>query len=248
MKKKNTGYIILTILAILSFIGMFIVSPIEQDKSYHSFSDIRTLFDIPNFWNVISNLPFLIVGFLGLYNLNSIASKKTQYLLFFLGIVLIAFGSVYYHLDPNDYTLIWDRLPMTIAFMALFSIVISEFINSGKGRSMLFSLLIIGLLAVLYWVIFNDLSFYAFVQFYPLLAIPVILIFFKSDYTLAIGYWILLLAYIIAKLLEHFDGEVYGFLKVISGHSLKHIVASLGIFVLFYTFVKRKQISHIRHE
>ena len=246
--KRNTGYIVLIILAVLALIGMFIVSPIEQDAAYHNFSDNRTVFDIPNFWNVMSNLPFLIVGCFGLYNLSSIARKNTQYLLFFLGIFLVALGSGYYHLDPNDYTLIWDRLPMTIAFMALFSIVISEFINSEKGRSMLFSLVIIGLLAVLYWVIFNDLSFYTFVQFYPMLAIPVILIFFKSDYTLAIGYWILLLAYIIAKLLEHFDGEVYGFLKVISGHSLKHIVASLGIFVLFYTFVKRKQISHIRHE
>jgi hypothetical protein len=248
MKNKNTGYIILIILAILSLIGMLIISPIEQDKSYHNFSDIRIFFGIPNFWNVISNLPFLIVGFLGLYNLNTIARKKTQYLLFFLGVVLIAFGSVYYHLDPNDYTLIWDRLPMTIAFMALFSIVISEFINSGKGRSMLFSLLIVGLLAVLYWVIFNDLSFYAFVQFYPMLAIPVILIFFKSDYTLTIGYWVLLLAYIISKLLEHFDDEVYSFLKLISGHSLKHLVASIGIFVLFYTFIKRKQISYDSHE
>jgi len=242
MKKKNIGYLILTILAVLSLIGMFMAAPIEQDKAYHNFSDNRPFLGVPNFWNVISNVPFFIVGFLGLYKLTSISSEKTQYLLFFLGVLLVAFGSGYYHLDPNDNTLVWDRLPMTIAFMALFSIVISEFINSGKGRLILFPLIIIGLLAVLYWVVFNDLSFYAFVQFYPMLAIPVILIFFKSDYSFTIGYCILLLAYIIAKLLEYFDYEVYSFIKVISGHSLKHIVASIGVFVLFYTFIKRKQI------
>ena len=248
MKKEKTGYLLLTFFAVLSLIGMFIVSPIEQDKAYHNFSDIHTFFGVPNFWNVISNAPFFIVGFLGIYKLSSFASVKTQYLLFFLGVLLVAFGSGYYHLDPNDYTLVWDRIPMTIAFMSLFSIVISEFINSGKGRSLLFPLLITGLLAVLYWIFFNNLSFYAFVQFYPMLAIPVILIFFKSDHTLTIGYWLLLLAYIISKLLEHFDYEVHDFLGVISGHSLKHIVAEIGVFILFYTFIKRKQIHHKHQE
>ncbi len=244
MKKKNTGYFILTILAVLSLVGMFIASPIEQDEVYHNFSDNRTLLNIPNFWNVISNVPFFIVGFLGLYKLNSIALIKTQYLLFFLGVLLVAFGSGYYHLNPDDHTLVWDRIPMTIAFMALFSIVISEFISAGKGRTLLFPLLITGLLAVLYWVVFSDLSFYAFVQFYPMLAIPVILIFFKSDYNLTIGYWLLLFAYIISKLLEHFDYEVHHFLKVLSGHSLKHIVAATGVFVLFHTYTIRKRIQH----
>ena len=242
MKKKNTGYLILTILAVLSLIGIFMAAPIVLDKAYHNFSDVRPFLGVPNFWNVISNVPFLIVGFLGLYKLKSIASIKTQYLLFFLGVLLVAFGSCYYHLDPNDNTLVWDRLPMTIAFMALLSIVISEFISAGKGRLILFPLIIIGLLAVFYWVVFNDLSFYVLVQFYPMLAIPVILIFFKSDYTLTMGYWLLLLAYIIAKLLEYFDYEVHDFLGMISGHSLKHFVAATGVFILFYTFIKRKQI------
>ncbi len=242
MKREKTGYIILAILAILVLIVIIIASPIEQNQSYHKFSDDNTFFNVPNFWNVISNLPFMIVGFLGLYKMRVITRVKTQYVVFFLGILLVSIGSGYYHLNPNDDTLVWDRLPMTIAFMALVSIVISEFISVKKGRFMLFPLLIIGLLSVLYWVVSKDLRFYVMVQFYPMLAIPVILIFFQSKYNLTIGYWLLLLAYVIAKIMEHFDTQVYSFLELISGHSLKHIIASIGLFVIFYTFLKREKI------
>jgi len=241
LKREKTGYIILIILAIIAITGMFILSPIEQNQSYHNFSDDNTIFNIPNFWNVVSNLPFMIVGFLGLYTLNTITKAKTQYFIFFLGIFLVSIGSGYYHLDPNDNTLVWDRLPMAIAFMALFSIVISEFISEKKGRLILFPILIVGLLSVLYWVILNDLSPYLLVQFYPMLAIPIILIFFRSKYNLTSGYWLLLFAYVIAKILEHFDYQVYSILELISGHSLKHIFASTGVFILFYTYVKRKR-------
>ena len=241
MKKETIGYIVLAILALLALIGMLKSSPIEQSQTYHNFSDSRMFINVPNFCDVISNLPFLIVGFLGLYKLKSIAKAKTQYLMFFLGISLVSIGSAYYHLTPNDNTLIWDRLPMTIAFMALLSIVISEFISEKKGRLILFSLLITGLLSVLYWVISNDLRFYLLVQFYPMLAIPVILIFFKSNYNLTIGYWLLLLAYVIAKIFEHFDDQTLSFIGLISGHTLKHLFASLGLFVLLYTYVKRRK-------
>ena len=81
MKRKNIGYIVLIILAVLALIGMFMISPIEQDRAYHNFSDNRAVFGIPNFWNVISNLPFLIVGCLGMYKLRSISKKTIQQLL-----------------------------------------------------------------------------------------------------------------------------------------------------------------------
>jgi len=125
--------------------------------------------------------------------------------------------------------------------MALSSIVISEFIDFKSGRLILFPVLLIGLLSVLYWVKFNDLRFFALVQYYPLLAIPVILILFKSDYDLTIGYWFLLLAYIIAKLFEHFDYQVHSYLELISGHTLKHIAAAIGVFALLNTYIRRRK-------
>lgn len=243
MKKETIGYLILALLALAAVIAMFFLSPIEQNESYHNFSDKRTLLHIPNFWNVVSNLPFLLVGLIGLFKLNSFTTAKAQYLVFFSGVSLVAFGSGYYHWNPTNDTLIWDRLPMTLAFMALFSIIISEFISDKTGRLLLAPLLAIGVVSVLYWVIFKDLRFYALVQYYPMVAIPVIIIFFKSKYTLTGGYWLLLLAYIIAKFFEYYDYQIQSILHVISGHTLKHLAASLGVCILLDTYLKRKRIS-----
>ena len=227
------------LLALGAVVALFLISPIEQNEEYHNFSDQNTFFQIPNFWNVVSNLPFLIVGLMGLFNLKAFAEGKAQYLIFFLGIALVSLGSGYYHWNPNSETLVWDRLPMTVAFMALFSIIISEFISPKTGARILIPSLLAGVLSVLYWVEYGDLRAYALVQFYPLLAIPVILLCFRSAYNLTSGYWLLLLAYIIAKFLEEYDHEVHNILSGVSGHTLKHIAAACGLFILTYTYLKR---------
>jgi len=241
LKKKNTAYFILAALALICIVGVLLMPPIPQDPDYHHFSDANTILNIPNFWNVVSNLPFLVIGVLGMIKLSSIVENRTSYFIFFLGITMVSIGSAYYHLDPNNHTLVWDRLPMTVAFMALLSILVGEFINLRLGRVMLVPALIIGGLSILNWVLFDDLRFYGLVQFYPMLAIPIILIFFRSRYDLIGGYWLLLLAYIIAKVLEHFDHQTYDALQYISGHTLKHLFAAMGLSILLYTYLKRKK-------
>ena len=243
MKKEKVGYIILIATAVLSIAALFFIAPIEQDTAYHHFCDSKTMFTIPNFWNVVSNLPFLIVGFIGLLKASKFPKPKIQYLLFFTGISLVSFGSGYYHWNPNNETLVWDRLPMTIAFMSLFSIIISEFIDEKKGLKILTPALLIGLFSVIYWQVFNDLRIYALVQFYPMLAIPVILILFRSKYNLSFGYWVLSAAYLFAKVFEHFDHEIDHWLNGVSGHPLKHVVAATGIFFMLYTYTKRQKIE-----
>jgi hypothetical protein len=126
--------------------------------------------------------------------------------------------------------------------MALFSIVVSEFVNVKIGQQLLIPALLLGLASIIYWIVFNDLRVYILVQFYPIVAILIMLLFFKSKYNLTIGYWVLLIAYIVAKFLEHFDYQVLHFLKVISGHTLKHIVAAVGIYILLITYKKRKNL------
>ncbi len=182
-----------------------------------------------------------------MYITNSIVildDVRISYLLFFMGVTLVAFGSSYYHLNPNNETLLWDRLPMTIAFMALFSLVVSEFISIKIGKNILFPLLVFGIISVLYWFWSElggagDLRLYVLVQFLPILIMPIIFIFFKSSFSLVIGYWLLMLFYLIAKVFEYFDLEVYELLGVISGHSLKHIISALGLYILIYSFERR---------
>lgn len=241
MKKKRLGYILLGIIGIIAIIGFALSSPIEQNEDYHNFSDTLTIGGIPNFWNVISNFPFLIVGLFGIIRLKKMDRVNFQFSTFFIGISFVAIGSGYYHLNPNSSTLVWDRLPMTIVFTALMSIVISEFIDFKKGKLLLIPLLLIGIISIIYWVKLDDLRLYALVQYYPILAIPIILVLFKSEENSPKGFWLLLITYIIAKLFETFDFEIHKTLKLLSGHSLKHISASVGIYLLIYSYIRQNK-------
>lgn len=248
--KEKIGTSLILFSAIIVFTLLFLMAPISQDPAYHHFSDTAALLAIPNLLNVISNLPFLLVGILGLTqlsrsNLYITNSNKYAYITLFLGALLVSFGSSYYHLMPNNQTLLWDRLPMTIAFMALFSLILSEFISEKLGRYSLLPLLILGLSSVAYWYLTEldgqgDLRFYAAIQFFPLLAISIILLCFKSCYTKVSAYWWLLMTYLSAKLFEHFDVLIHNSLIVISGHSIKHIAAALGLYILYKAFRNRE--------
>ena len=229
---------------------LLITEPVPQDIRYHNFSDTQQLFSIPNFLNIISNLPFLIVGILGIKSLVNnqitvLSSNKKPYYIFFIGVSLVSIGSSYYHFYPDNNTLVWDRLPMTIAFMSLFSIVISEQISEKIGKRLLIPFILLGILSVIYWIYSEhrgngDLRLYAIVQFIPVLIIPLLLIFFKSRFTMTRGYWWLIGAYVASKILEHFDAPIHSLLILISGHSLKHIMAAIGIYLLLHYYCKRE--------
>ena len=251
--KERLGLILIFAIALMATIFLLQHAPIPQDPDYHRFADTRSIFSIPNFWDVLSNLPFLFVGGLGLYKLLlsktlSITEEiKIAYVIFFAGVALVSLGSAYYHLWPDNQTLVWDRLPMTIAFMALFAIVVSEFVSVSLGRAILWPAILLGLLSVAYWHVTEvngqgDLRLYAFVQFFPMLAMPIIFVCFKSSYDGVSGYVWLLLAYLIAKLMEHFDAIIFNLLGVISGHSLKHIAAAIGIYILIMAYQKRGRV------
>jgi len=83
--------ILFTVLVVLLF--LILMPPLPQDQSYHAFADRCTLLGIPNFWDVVSNLPFAVVGLIGLLTFHDFAAR-----IVFLGIFATAFGSAYYHL------------------------------------------------------------------------------------------------------------------------------------------------------
>ena len=127
---KNRRVLVLLALMAASLVGLLLLPPIAQDQSYHEFADQRTLFGIPNFWNVVSNFPFVAIGAVGLWQFR----RNPAIDVLFLGILLTGFGSAYYHLDPNDRTLFWDRLPMAISFMAILAISIEERVDAKAGN------------------------------------------------------------------------------------------------------------------
>ncbi len=224
---------------------MHIPAPFGQDPIYHDFADQRSFLGIPNLMNVLSNVPFLIVGFFGLAYAWSRKQVEAPYswIVFFFGVALVSFGSAYYHWEPNNHTLIWDRLPMTIGFMGIFIGLLSEFINNKIEKYLLIPALITGIVSVVYWHYFDDLRFYYWIQLVPLLAIPTSIILFKAKYSHSIYMIWALVAYIMAKFTEKFDHEIFENMGGnISGHTIKHLLAAVGIYWIFLMLKKRKQV------
>ncbi len=235
-------------LSLIGICSLCFIGPIPEDSSYHDFSDTNRLFGITNFWNVISNIPFFIIGALGMiYTIKEMKTSSPLFwncLIFFLGIFLTAMGSSYYHLNPTNKSLVWDRLPMTISFMAFFSIIIGDCITTTAGKKLLLPFLSIGFLSIIYWQLTEqkgvcDLRFYALVQFLPIILIPLILLLHKSKLDIKTYYWLILFVYVIAKVFEANDYVVFRNLHFISGHTIKHIVASLAPLLFFSALKKR---------
>ena len=240
--------ILLGIIAV-TLTAMLFVSPIAQDPAYHRFADQRSLLGVAHFWNVVSNLPFLLLGLAGMHLLwqqrDTDMPLRVLYWTFFSGVALVALGSGYYHLKPENPTLVWDRLPMTIAFMAFFATVTAQCIHSTLGRRMLLPLLTLGIFSVFYWHVteqagHGDLRLYALVQFLPMLLIPLMLLMFAARLAGARYIWWMLVAYVVSKLLEHFDAGIYLLLGGISGHSLKHLAAAVAT-GFFYLYLRQDQ-------
>jgi hypothetical protein len=253
MKRMRTGSLIPTgehmrmqwrLLAFLGFtlavlIGVFFLHRIPQNPAYHLFADSRSIWGIPNFFNVISNLPFFVAGMWGL--IHTIPNRQTQafrekyerwpYIVFFLGLALTCFGSAYYHWAPDNRALAWDRLPMTVGFIGIFAGTIGDRIGPRIGRVCLAPMLVFGISSVLYWYFsemkgVGDLRPYVVVQFYTIVAVILLVILFPARYTHA-G-WLIAGggAYVLAKVFEALDKPIFDLTKI-SGHTLKHLAASL---------------------
>jgi len=225
----------LIILAIL-----IATDPVPQDLVYHLLIDQRQWFTVPNFANIISNLPFATIGLSGFFLTLKNKETSTSWYLFFIGLFLVALGSSYYHLHPNNQTLIWDRLPMTICFMSLFSALCAENISSRYETVILSVAISLGLSSVIYWHYTNDLRFYALIQFGALLSIPLILSFYKSQYSHSHYLLYGLLFYILAKVFELNDSLIFELTDhLLSGHTIKHLLAAAATYCVYLMLKKR---------
>jgi hypothetical protein len=241
-KNDRWRYWLLLAVVAAAFLGLAFHEPIPQEASYHEFADRRTVLGVPNSWNVISNAAFLVVGIAGLWAVRNGRWPGPRqplypvYAVLFLGVIFVSFGSAYYHLAPDNSTLTWDRMPMTVAFMAFLAVVIGEHIDPHLGRRSLPFLLLVGVLSVAYWHLselrgHGDLRPYVLVQFLPIAVIPLIMILFPSPSSKAHYIWAMLTAYAPAKVLEVFDERIFRALGV-SGHTLKHLTAAAGVYFL----------------
>jgi len=236
---RNHPLMFLFGLAAVSLIGLGLAPRIPQPQAYHQFADRETLLGIPNFWNVVSNLGFIVVGAFGLLRVRGSLSAG----IFFLGVFLTGFSSSYYHWAPDDPGLFWDRLPMSVAFMAILANVIEERIDQRAGRALLWPLIALGIASLLVWLHYDDLRLYAWVQFFPCLVLPLLFVLFPPKYS-GTWYWFAAAGwYIVAKLFEHFDIAIHNALRVIGGHPLKHLAAAFACYAILRAFETRRQLA-----
>jgi hypothetical protein len=224
------------------------IGQLRQDQDYHRFADGRMFLGIDNAADTLSSLTFLLAGALGLLFLwrerasrmpprFAAPEEMLPYWAFFGAITLTGFGSMYYHLVPNDSRLVWDRLPMSIAFMSLLAAVIAERVSKAAGVRLLLPLITLGAASVLYWPVSalfgsEDLRPYVAVQLGSIGMVLALCAMFPSRYAKGGTIFIVAALYGIAKFFELKDREIYELGHWISGHTLKHLAAAAAVYML----------------
>ncbi len=214
--------------------------PVLQKESYHDFAP-TALFGVADFGIVASNGAFMIVGLWGLWRLGGrrlapwpfgSQGEHWPYLVFFLGVALIALGSGYYHAGPTTESLLWDRLAMTVVFSALLAAFIADRIHLGAGRTVALPLLLgLGALSMVFWRVTGDLRLYHLVQALPILLVPMICLLFpgrvtRAKYASWMAFW-----FALATFCDLFDKLVYGWIGF-GGHAIKHVLAAIACFAI----------------
>src|SRR5215475_5369606 len=130
---------------------------IPQDPAYHLFADARTVLGVTSGLNVLSNVAFAVVALAGLRLLVrgdamvQECGERWAWVVFFVGVGLTSLGSSWYHLAPSNGTLVWDRLPMAVAFLALLAATLSERVGPEVGSRLLAPMVLAGVGGVLFW-------------------------------------------------------------------------------------------------
>jgi hypothetical protein len=234
---RRSGYIAAFTLTCLA--AALLLPAVPQPTAYHDFADHRALLGVPNFLDVASNLGFLLVAIGGLVvtlrpgTRFERGSERLPYIVFFSGMLLTAVGSTHYHLAPDNERLFWDRLPMTVAFMALLAAQMVERVSIKAGLALLVPMLLVGAASVFHWLATEragagNMLPYAVLQGYAVVVLLLMAWLYRSRYTRGTDVYWVFGAYAVAKLFELFDREILGLGNVVSGHTLKHVAAAVA--------------------
>jgi hypothetical protein len=229
--------------AVAPWIAAALLPAVPQWPSYHDFADQRAWVGVPHALNVLSNLPLLAVGALGLAHLRRTRAPRSvavPYGVFFAGALLTAFGSAWYHADPRDATLVWDRLPIALAFAGLSAGTLAD---RAPGRAMPYSvgLSAIAVATVLVWHWSGDLLPYLVMQAGFVAAALVAAATLRSAFTHGAGLYAAAAVYALAFACERLDKPIAAwFGGEVSGHTLKHLLAAAAIAVVLAMLRRRR--------
>lgn len=232
---KRTLYLLLVVCGAVAYTAT--LDPFPQTQSYHVFADSLELWSIPNALNVLSNFVFVVVGIAGWARLRNRFESPTIHIwrFMFLSVIFVGMGSSWYHWNPNNNSLFWDRLPMSIGFAAMIAGIFADRINCRTGCALCLPLILFSTGTVIYWIYTEqigkgDLRPYLLLQYLSMVLIPLVLVLFPESSGSSRPYWVLWLFYVIAKLCELQDRQIYEITgHLLSGHTLKHFAAATGL-------------------
>jgi len=239
----------------LLLIGMLVAAmwmhgPIPQLARYHEFADQRLLFGVPHAADVLSNVGFACIGAYGLVRLwpmrrhPSLAGGWAGYALFLVALVLTGAGSAYYHWSPDDGRLVWDRLPIALACAGLLGGACGDNKPSFDAVAVTALLAAAAIASVAWWYLTassgeGDLRPYLLLQALPLLLIPLWQASAGAPRADRVAFAMAILLYVAAKAAELSDHEVLAAVTWISGHTLKHVLATASAAVITSRLVQR---------
>lgn len=256
---KGLGWRLLPVTALAVAMAAFLtwLPPFPQPLAYHAFADQRAFLGVPRFLDVASNLGLLVVGLMGLgllapgdagrANRFLDPRERLPYGFLFLGVTLTCFGSIYYHLAPDNPRLVWDRLPMAMGFTAFLAAMIAERVSPRAGLLLLFPLVGLGVGSIWYWRWSaahgaEDLLPYIALQGYCLVASILLIALFPARYTRGRRILAGVSIYAAALIFEQLDQVVYSLTGMVSGHTLKHLLAAAAIYQLYSMLRDRRPV------
>ncbi len=243
--------IVLLVAALVALLAAVFGPSVAQHDHYHAFADQRVLFGLPCAMDVLSNLPFAIAGLLGLVMVARLPAlpQRGYAALFFVGLIVTTLGSIIYHLNPNNDGLALDRLGMVAGFAGMLGLAAAQRVSQRAGMVTTLTVLLLGPTAVAVWAQTDNLLPWVLLQGGAMLMLLVLAVckplpapshWYVVNLLPVIGF------YAAAKLFELADHQIFELTnQVISGHSLKHIVAALAAWPVL-TAIARTQGQHPR--
>ncbi|MFC4159245.1 ceramidase domain-containing protein [Chitinimonas lacunae] len=234
---------------VLVLIVLLFHGPIVQPTNYHDFADDRRWLGIDHAADVLSNLGFLLLGAWGIHHLRRTGQAEQAgdlaCRLFCVALLLTGLGSIWYHLAPDNQRLIWDRLPIAFACAMLLAATLGRRLDVAGSRLLTSLLTLLAVATVVWWRLSDDLRPYLLLQLTPLWLIPLWLWQQRAPAAEQATFGAAVLLYVAAKLVEVYDHALFESLKVVSGHTLKHLIATIAAALIVRQAVRAHRQRHV---
>jgi hypothetical protein len=247
---------VLALVFLLLLAAALLGPPVAQPAHYHDFADQRSWGWLPHAMDVVSNLPFALWGMVGLWALLRAISEQAVSAaaaamagLFFGGLWVTAAVSAAYHLQPGDAGLAWDRGGMVLAFAGLLGLAAMRAVSTRAGMALATAVLVLGPLSVYAWSLGGNVLPWAVLQGGGMaLILGFACLRPTQAWELPVRWGLVIAIYALAKLLELGDHAVYEWTgQLVSGHSLKHMVAACAAWPVVSALLATRKIRAESH-